>query len=103
MIDKAQIENFLRRIQDAEESLSDPAVMGNASLYRKKVREHASLKKLERVAHDYFNLLAQLEDNSAMVDDPSVDPELAEMARDEIETLREKIPALEKAFAPTRT
>jgi len=97
MIDKAHIEKVLNRIQDAESTLSDPAVLGNASLYRKKVREHASLKKLEGVAHEYFNLLAELEENRAMVDDPGTDPELAEMAREEIVSSEERIPVLEKA------
>ncbi len=97
MIDKAQIEQFLNRIQDAENALSDPAVIGNPSLYRKKAREHATLKKLEGIAHRYFNLLSQLEENRAMAQDPGSDPELTEMALDEISLAEEQLPALEKS------
>ena len=97
MIDKAHIEKVLSRIEEAETALSDPAVLGNATLYRQKVREHAALKKLERVAHDYFKLLAQLEENRAMAEDPATDPELAEMADEEIASAEERVPSLEKA------
>lgn len=96
MIDKAQIEKFFNRIKEVEESLSDPAVLGNATLYRKKVREHSSLKKLEGVAHEYFNLLAGLEENRSMVDDPDMDPEIVEMAREEIDLIEERLPEVEK-------
>ena len=77
-------------------ALSDPAILGNATLYRKKVREHASLKKLEGVSHEYFNLLAELEENRSMADDPGMEPELVEMAREEITAAEERIPAIEK-------
>ncbi|MFO7936372.1 MAG: peptide chain release factor 1 [Kiritimatiellia bacterium] len=96
MIDKAHIEQVLARIKDAEEALSDPAVLGNAPLYRKTVREHASLKKLEGISHEYFSLLAELEENHTMVNDPDIDPELAEMARNEIALAEERIPVVEK-------
>ena len=66
------------------------------SLYRKKVREHASLKKLEGISHEYFNLLAELEENRTMMDDPDMDQELVEMARDEIAVAEKRIPVVEK-------
>ena len=51
MIDKAQIQRVLDKIQAAETALSDPAVLGNPKVYREKVREHAALRKLESVAN----------------------------------------------------
>jgi len=97
MIDKEHIEKFLSKIKAAEDTLSDPAVLGNPKLYRKKVREHAALKKLEGISQEYFGLLGDLEDNREMASDPDIDPELAEMAREEIATIEVRVPAVERA------
>jgi peptide chain release factor 1 len=97
MIDKAYIEKVLGRIREAEEALSDSSLMGNAAVYRRKVREHAALKKLEGVTHAYFGLLSQIEENRAMAADPEVDPELAEMAREELAAAEARLPEMEKA------
>ena len=97
MIDKAHIQRVLERIQAAEAALSDPAILGNPAAYREKVREHASLKKLEAVAFAYFKLLDDLEGNRQIANDPAGDPELAAMAREEIAGLEDKLPDAERA------
>jgi peptide chain release factor 1 len=97
MIDKKHIEKVLSKIQTAENALSDPAVLGNAKLYRKNVREHSSLKKLEGISHEYFRLLNALEENREMIDDSDMDPELVEMAREEISSIIERIPVVERS------
>jgi peptide chain release factor 1 len=97
MIDKAQIQKVLDKIQEAETALSDPAVLGNPSAYRQKVREHATLKKLESVANAYFKLLGDLESNRELLADPAGDPELAAMAREEISGIEAGLPDAERA------
>ncbi len=96
MIPKEQIQRVLDRLVDCESALADPAVIGDAKLYREKIREHASLKKLESSARNYFKLVEDLEGNRILADDES-DPEMAEMARAEIVMLEEALPAAEKA------
>jgi peptide chain release factor 1 len=95
MIDKAQIQKVLDKIQAAEAALSDPSVLGNSKVYREKVREHAALKKLETVANAYFRALDELEDNKAMAADAAGDPELAALAREEIARLEALLPEAE--------
>ncbi|MEI7901641.1 MAG: peptide chain release factor 1 [bacterium] len=97
MIDKAHIQRILDRIQAAEAALSDPSVLGNAKAYREKMREHASLKKLENVANAYFRVLADLEDNREMASQAASDPALAEMAREELVRLEAQLPDAEQA------
>jgi peptide chain release factor 1 len=97
MIDKAQIQRVLDKIQAAEAALSDPAVLGNPKLYREKVREHASLRKLENVAHAYFRLLDDLDGNRELAEDPAGDPELAAMAREEITRIGAALPGAERS------
>lgn len=96
MIPKEQIQRVLDRLVDCESALADPAVIGDAKLYREKIREHASLKKLESSARNYFKLVEDLEGNRILADDES-DHEMAEMARAEIVMLEEALPAAEKA------
>ncbi|MFA7173983.1 MAG: peptide chain release factor 1 [Kiritimatiellia bacterium] len=97
MIDKTHIAKVLSKIQTAEDALSDPVVMGNATLYRKKVREHAALKKLESVSHEYFRLQRALEENRAMAETPEIEPELAAMASEEIGVIEHRLPEVERA------
>lgn len=96
MIDKDQIQRVLGRIQVAESALSDPSVLANPRLYREKIREHASLKKLESAAQVYFRLLDDLDGNRELADDPAGDPELTEMAREEIARIGAELPEAER-------
>jgi peptide chain release factor 1 len=97
MLDKAHIENVLAKVQVAETALSDPSVLGNQKLYREKIREHSALKKLEAVANAYFRVLADLEGNREIANDPSSDPDLRAMAQEEIALLEPKLPEAERA------
>ncbi|MBO4287933.1 MAG: peptide chain release factor 1 [Kiritimatiellae bacterium] len=96
MISKEQIQRVLDKIQACERDLSDPAVLGNPRLYREKVREHTSLKKLESASHDYFKLLDDLEGNRILAADETGDAEMAEMAREEIAAIEAKLPEAER-------
>ncbi len=91
MIEKAQIQKVLDRLAATEADLSDPAVLADAKLYRQRVREHASLKKLEVCSANYFKLLEDLESNKSLLDDP----DFAEMAKEEIARIESEIPAAE--------
>ena len=97
MIDKAHIRRVLEKVQAAEAALSDPSVLGNPPAYREKLREHAALKKLEHVANQYFRLLADLDGNREIADDPAGHPELAAMAREEMAALGARLPDAERA------
>ena len=96
MIDKSQIQRVLDRIQAAEAAMSDPAVLGNAKVYREKVREHAMLRKLESAAQAYFRLLDEREGNRELAGDSGGDPELAAMARDELDRIEAVLPEAER-------
>jgi len=97
MIDKAQIQKVLDKIQAAEAALSDPSVIGSPKVYREKVREHAALKKLESVANVYFKLLADRESSRELLADPAGDPELLAMAREELGEIESRLPDAKRA------
>ena len=96
-IDKQQIQRVLEKVQEAEDALSDPAVLGDAKLYRQKVREHSHLKKLEHAANVYFKILDDLEGNRELAAESGEDPEMAALAEEEIKRLEEELPTAERA------
>ena len=93
MIEKQQIRRVLDRLAATEADLSDASVLADAKLYRRRVREHAALKKLEASSARYFKLLEDIEGNRALTEDP----EFAEMAREELARLEAEVPAAEQA------
>ncbi|MBP5320036.1 MAG: PCRF domain-containing protein, partial [Kiritimatiellae bacterium] len=97
MIDKAQIQRVLDKVQAAEQALSDPAVLGDAKLYRQKVREHAALKKLEHAAQVYFKILDDMEGNRELIADAANDPDMAALAQEELTRLEGELPDAERA------
>ena len=96
MLDQSHIQKVLEKVQQAETALSDPAVLGNPSVYREKLREHAALKKLEHVANLYFRLLSDLEGNRQILNDGG-DEDLLAMAQEEIVAIEAKLPDAERA------
>jgi len=97
MIAQDQIRRVLDRIQSAESALSDPAVLGNPGLYRQKVREHASLKRLEQAAAHFFRLLDELAESRGLAEDPSADPDIVVMARADCARIEAELPVAERS------
>lgn len=81
MLDKA---NALReKFQFVEEQLSNPEIINNLDKYKKFNREYKDLKAILEVFDEYESLLANISDAKRMQNDP--DPEMAEMAKLELE------------------
>ena len=93
MIEKAQIANVLARLRQVESDMGDASVIADAKRYRETVREHTALKKLEAAATRYFKLLDDIEGNRALAEDP----DLGEMAKEELAVLEASVPAAERA------
>jgi len=77
------------RHSEVEKLLSDPKIVQDRVAYQKYVREHADLNKIVTVYRRYKQTLQSLEDSHVLLKDS--DPEIKDLARDEIATLsREK-------------
>ena len=83
-----------KRYEDLEGLLSDPAVIGNYSVYQKYAREHAGISDIVQAYRQYRDIESQIEDNKDLLKDG--DEELREMAKEEIPQLREKLQVLEE-------
>ncbi|MBF0480811.1 MAG: peptide chain release factor 1 [Desulfovibrionaceae bacterium] len=90
----AKLEDIERRYLDLEKDLSDPAVLGDQERYKKITKAHADLGQVVTVFRRYKQIARDLEDNKELANDP--DPEIREMARQEADSLKEALPAVEE-------
>ncbi len=84
MFDK--IQDLEIRFQELESLLSDPTVIANQPEFRKLSREHADLAPLIEAFRRYKKVLEELDENKELL----ADPEMKEMAEEEIGRLSEE-------------
>ena len=92
---RPHIENFSRRLAEIEAALSDPRVFDNNQRFQELSKEYARLSELVKRGSGYLKAMAELEDNRALLKSEASDPEIAQLAREEIARLE----AEEKRFA----
>ncbi len=81
------------RYQELETRLADPKVLGDNEVYQKVAKDHADLDQLVNVFREYRRLEAELNENRELAKDS--DPEMAEMAKAEVEAACARLPQLE--------
>ncbi len=86
MLDR--LEAVERRYSEIERLLSDPEVATDYSRVQKLLKEQASIKDLALLIRQYRKVTSELEDARSMLRGEA-DPELAELAREEVERLEE--------------
>ena len=73
------------RFLEVEKRLSDPDIIQDRRAYQKYSREHADLNKIVTVYRKYRQTLIELDESMELLKDK--DPDIKEMARDEVEAL----------------
>jgi peptide chain release factor 1 len=73
------------RFLEVEKQLSDPGVVRDRDAYQKYSREHAELSKIVSVFRKYKRILTELNDSRELLRDK--DPDIKEMARNEVDSL----------------
>jgi peptide chain release factor 1 len=81
------------RFSEVEKLLSDPDIIRDREAYQKYTREHADLGKIVTVYRKYKKTLIELDQSMELLKDK--DPDIKEMARDEVEALTLKRDDLE--------
>src|SRR6185369_11976903 len=89
MFDK--IEELDRRYQELEALLSDPVVISNQPEFRKLSREHADLTDLVNAYRRWRKVIGEIEENKDLL----ADPDMKEMAEEELKSLEEEREKLE--------
>lgn len=91
MFDK--LNEIRARFSELESQLGDPQIAGNPTEYQKVAREHGKLQELVRALDRYDEVGEEIADNQEMAEDS--DPEIRQMAKDELVRLREEKEVLE--------
>lgn len=89
----AKLESLERKYIDLERELSEPDIFNDQERYRKLTKAHADLKPVVEIFRKYRSLQQNLEDNQELAND--ADPEIREMAHEEIHSIEAAIPHLE--------
>ena len=89
----AKLESLERKFLDLEQELADPAIFNDQDRYRKLTKAHSDLKPVVAIFRQYRELKQNLADNQELLND--ADPDIREMAHEEIKAIEEQLPQLE--------
>ena len=93
-------ESYLTKVRDGlaslEQRMSSPEVASDHRQFRELANEHAHLKRVVARAEIYFRLQNDLVESREMAGSSDVDPELKELAEQEIVEIEERLPGAEK-------
>jgi peptide chain release factor 1 len=82
------------RFEELTHQLSDPSVVSSGDRYRKVAKERAGIEATVNALRSYRKLLQDLADNEALLAEK--DPELREMAKEELAALRPRVEPAEE-------
>lgn len=92
MIEK--LDEFKSQLEELDSKLSDPNVMKDMSAYKSLMQERSRLVPIVEELGNLKGLTEELKDNEALTKES--DPEIAEMAKEEIPVLKERIEQSQK-------
>ena len=78
------------KYEDLGNQLSDPEVINQQEIWQKLVKEHAELEVIVTCYRDYLSIRKALAETRGILYDKSMDDELREMARVELDELEGK-------------
>jgi peptide chain release factor 1 len=90
-----RLANLEKQYLDLEERLADPEVIRAQDVYQKLMKEHAELAPLIQAFRRYKHLEKELTDSQSLLKDES-DEDLKDMAREEVQSLKEQIGQVEE-------
>lgn len=88
-------ESIKHRFDEIQQQITDPSVMNDMKRYVKLNQEYKNLEKLVNVFREYKNMVDSIESGKEILEQET-DPELREMAWEEIELAEKMIPEKEK-------
>ncbi|MDR1860888.1 MAG: peptide chain release factor 1 [Bacteroidales bacterium] len=100
MADNSLLEKYSivrHRFEEVSQQITDPAVLSDMKRYVKLNQEYRRLEALVAAFRDYRNMLDNIESGRQLLAEES-DPELCEMAQQEIEQCESTLPGYEKTI-----
>ena len=93
MINK--LDRIVEKYQSLEAELANPDIMKDMNRYKEVMQEHSHLSEVVSVYSEYKDVLSGIKDAQSMMEDET-DPEMKEMAKEELSGLEEEKEILEK-------
>ena len=90
-----KLDGLTARFEEVSTLITDPEVIADRNRFVRLTKEYKGLEELLAAKRDYEQLLANLDEARAIVMNDD-DPDLKEMAREEIAAGEERLPALEE-------
>lgn len=90
-----KLDGLVARFEEVSLLITDPAVIADQKRYVKLTREYKELEELMKARKEYTGLLANIREGKEIVAHEE-DPDLKEMAREEIAASEARIPELEE-------
>jgi len=90
-----KLEGLVARYEEVGTLITDPAVIGDQARYVRLTKEYKELEDLMSARKEYATLLDNLEEGKGLLVNEQ-DPEMKEMAREEVATCEAKIPQIEE-------
>lgn len=90
-----KLEGLFARYEEVGTLITDPAVIGDQARYVRLTKEYKELEDLMSARKEYATLLDNLEEGKDLLVNEQ-DPEMKEMAREEVATCEAKIPQIEE-------
>ncbi len=90
--------NVARRYDEIGELMADPKAATDYEQMARLARERSELEELVETYRRYLAAQRELEDARALLDEEDQDPELAELARDEVERLETTVSGLQQTL-----
>jgi peptide chain release factor 1 len=93
---KIQLDKILAHHQELTQMLADPDTTSDQKRFRALSKEFAEINPIAESARKLKDIRQQLQDNRELLEDPECEPELKEMAQEELPGLTEEEKKLEK-------
>ncbi|MBQ4566683.1 MAG: peptide chain release factor 1 [Desulfovibrio sp.] len=92
----AKLEGLEKKYLELEDALAQPDVFNDQEQYRKLTKAHADLREIVEIFRKHRALEQELADNRQLLHD--ADPDIREMAQEEVLRCEEALPQLEQAL-----
>ncbi|HRT67316.1 MAG TPA: PCRF domain-containing protein, partial [Bacteroidota bacterium] len=95
---KEKIEEIIENYNKLQAKLDDPELINDFENFKKISRDVKQLKLIVEKGKEYLNLLNELESATELAEQSSNDPDMREMAWEEVNALRPKIEEIEDNY-----
>jgi peptide chain release factor 1 len=90
-----KLDGLVSRFEEVQTLITDPAVLADMKRFVKLNKEYRDLEKIVAARNEYQQMLNGIEE-ARMILDTENDPEMREMAKEELDTCSSRIPSLEE-------